>query len=84
MRSLSIGQVQVSVNFHPGFTAIAIISQICLLVFDAPPQTLYKDIVPVSNLPSYAYFGLPFQQQHNRFMVQMPDSPLGPVQAPSR
>ena len=54
MRSTSVVQVQVSVNSSPGFTAIAISSQICLLVFDAPPQMLYKNIVQVSTLPSHA------------------------------
>ena len=62
MRPLSIVQVQISVNSSPGFTAIAISFQIYLLVFDAPPQTLYKDIVQVSALAIHTDLDPPLQQ----------------------
>ena len=63
MWPLSIVQIQISVNSSPGFTAIAISFQIYLLVFDAPPQTLYKDIVQVSALAIHADLDPPLQQQ---------------------
>ena len=63
MWPLSIVQIQISVNPSPGFTAVAIGFQIYLLVFDAPPQTLYKDIVQVSTLAIHADLDPPLQQQ---------------------
>ena len=63
MRPLPVVQVQVSVNSSPGFTTIAISFQIYLLVFDAPPQTLYKDIVQISTLAIHSDLDPPLQQQ---------------------